>query len=468
MHSSWQALALVALAMAGSSEGLYLPSFFSKAKRDTSPSTASASMLRLGFQRTHMQDTVPHSAALVRRDSNLTDDGTPLDVNTVIDNIKIGYTVDVSIGTPPQNVTILLDTGSSDMWVSSVQNDACTTKPSLIYNNQSYNCQMFGTFNESESSTFKNNKTDFFIHYGDSTGSTGHWATDSFTLDNITVPDFSFGLGLESNNTLGVLGIGYPLNEVTYRNLNNASDFKPYLYENLPERLVRQKVIHTPAYSLWLNSRDADNGEILFGAVDHSKYLGNLTRLPIRKAYDGVQRELLLTLDEVKLSNDPKNKNKIDKPLPALLDSGTTLTYLPENVVDAVLNDLHGGFNPRLGSMVGECNHTGTLNYRFGGDNSTDTPGATIKVPYASLLTPVNSTDPDYANVCLLGLRVTTSKLYPAILGDSFLRSAYVVYDMKNDEMGLAQVNPDPPKQELVEAIKDKIPETPRATAVST
>lgn len=436
--SAWRscALALLSLGLFDLSEGLYIPLFYQRAKRENPSST-----LKLGFKRTPWKNTIQ------KRDATL-------DVDVAIDNIKIGYTVDISLGTPAQNVTVLLDTGSSDLWVSSDKNEGCTTKDTVVYNGNGYNCQMFGTFNETASSTFSPNDTDFAISYGDSTGAQGEWATDKLEVNGITVPDFSFGLGLNGTTTLGVFGIGYPLNEATYRNLNNRTDFEPYLYENLPLRLVRQGVINTPAYSLWLDDKNEDEGEVLFGAVDHSKYTGNLTRLPTQISYDMVQREFMLTLNDVKLSNDPKNKSKLDTALPALLDSGTTLSYLPEEVVDSVLNGIHGGYNTKLGSMVGQCNYTGTLDYYF--------DGVTIKVPYSSLLTPINATDAD--GLCLLGLRVTSSKRYPVILGDSFLRSAYVVFDMANNEMALAQVATDPPTESLIEVITSTIPSTPYAT----
>ncbi|GMF01343.1 unnamed protein product [Ambrosiozyma monospora] len=74
------------------------------------------------------------------------------------------YSVDVQIGSNGDNVTLLVDTGSSDMWVmSSAMNGRCNTASS---SNLDSECD-FGTFNYNESSSFHNNETDFKISYND-------------------------------------------------------------------------------------------------------------------------------------------------------------------------------------------------------------------------------------------------------------------------------------------------------------
>lgn len=49
-------------------------------------------------------------------------------VENIVNNITGGgYYVDVNVGTPPQPQTLVLDTGSSDVWVLAYNADLCTS-----------------------------------------------------------------------------------------------------------------------------------------------------------------------------------------------------------------------------------------------------------------------------------------------------------------------------------------------------
>lgn len=53
---------------------------------------------------------------------------------SLINNVTAGgYYATVSVGTPGQDLTLVLDTGSSDAWVVSADADLCTEKKYQIY-----------------------------------------------------------------------------------------------------------------------------------------------------------------------------------------------------------------------------------------------------------------------------------------------------------------------------------------------
>jgi hypothetical protein len=111
----------------------------------------------------------------------------------------------------------------------------------------------------------------------------------------------------------------------------------------------------------------------------------------------------------------------------ALLDSGTSLTLVPQDVLQAILPLFT---NPQYNSDDGyytvpcsDSSNGGYFTFEFG--------FAVIKVSLAEFVIPVGD------GICALGFLESGDATY--ILGDTFLRSAYVVYDLVNNQVGLAQ-----------------------------
>lgn len=129
--------------------------------------------------------------------------------------------------------------------------------------------------------------------------------------------------------------------------------------------------------------------------------------------------------------------------IPAILDSGTTITLLPDDLAQAIFAELGAEYSSRLGAVLVPCalgNNAGTLNYGFGG-----TGGPVIKVSVSDLVLPLtlrNGRRPQYSDgtlACQLGIQAAGD--LPTLLGDTFLRSAYVVYDLYNNRIALAQTD---------------------------
>jgi hypothetical protein len=66
-------------------------------------------------------------------------------------------------------------------------------------------------------------------------------------------------------------------------------------YDNLPVALAKQGRIASPLYSIWTEGKDYTTGKILFGGVDHEKYLGNLSTFDIYRT-TGLQQPNDLSL----------------------------------------------------------------------------------------------------------------------------------------------------------------------------
>ena len=186
--------------------------------------------------------------------------------------------------------------------------------------------------------------------------------------------------------------------------------------------LKNQGIISKNAYSLYLNSRQATSGQIIFGGVDNAKYSGALIALPVTS-----DNELRIHLNTVKVAGQSINAD-----VDVLLDSGTTITYLQQGVADQVISAFNGqetyDANGNLFYLV-DCNLSGSVDFDFD-------KNARISVPASEFTAPLYTEDGQVYDQCQLLFGTSDYN----ILGDNFLRSAYIVYDLDDNEISLAQV----------------------------
>ncbi|RAL00808.1 pepsin-like aspartic protease [Aspergillus ibericus CBS 121593] len=339
---------------------------------------------------------------------------------------NLGYTMNLTLGTPGQKVSVTLDTGSSDLWVNAGNSSACP-------------CTDYGTYNSSDSSTYVYVNDDFEIQYVDNSEASGDYVNDTLQFANVTLTDFTFAVAYDSDK--GVFGIGYAADE--------ASEATGYgSYTNFPEALVDQGIINWPAYSLWLDDLDSGEGTILFGGVNTAKYYGSLKTLPIIPESDGygdeVYAEFAVNLTAVHLEQSGKavsvNNTVQQFPIAAVLDSGTALAYIPSAAAESIFTAVGAEYSSDYGYALVDCsvkNEDFTFYFEFASEFN-------ITVDISEMVIE----DEGVSNICTFGLSIIDDE---ALLGDTFLRSAYVVYDLGNNEISIAQANFDPGTDHVLE-----------------
>jgi Eukaryotic aspartyl protease len=359
-----------------------------------------------------------------------------------IGNAQILYFINVTIGTPPQPFSLQLDTGSSDIWVPSTQSDVCIERRRA--------CQL-GAFDASASSTFVDLLQNAFqIQYVDGSQIQGDYIADSFGMgDGVNLKNMTMGLATQASRGLGIMGIGYSAGESIVALDPTA------VYPNIIDELVLQGVISSRAYSLYLNDLTADTGNILFGGVDTNKYSGDLVALPVQPdAESGSLTSFTVAFTSLSVM-DGAGTNQLTRDniaVPAILDSGTTNTYFPDDLANAILEGFGVTTDQSLGNVV-RCSlarASATILFGFGGPG-----GPTINVPLAQFVTPLITSDGsvptfnDGAEACSFGIYGAGND--PILFGDTFLRSAYVVYDLENNQVAIAQARFDQPDSKIVE-----------------
>lgn len=100
--------------------------------------------------------------------------------------------VNITIGTPPQNLSLSLDIGSSDIWVNVPNSTYCAADDDP--------CSSTGLFNLEDSSTFKLLDYDMNATYVTEFLAAGPYATDTLIIGGATVENMEFSLAEESAN----------------------------------------------------------------------------------------------------------------------------------------------------------------------------------------------------------------------------------------------------------------------------
>lgn len=240
------------------------------------------------------------------------------------------YFGDIGLGTPPQNFTVVFDTGSSNLWV-----------PSARCHFFSVPCWLHHRFNPKASSSFQPNGTKFAIQYG--TGRlSGVLSRENLTIGGIKGASVMFGEALWEPSLIfafarfdGILGLGFPTLAV--------GGVQPPL-----DTLVEEGLLEKPVFSFYLNrdSQCSDGGELVLGGSDPAHYIPPLTFLPVTvPAYWQVH------MDSVKVDS---GLTVCAHGCSAILDTGTSLITGPSEEIRA-LNMAIGAFPFLAGQYLIQC-----------------------------------------------------------------------------------------------------------------
>ncbi|XP_057584855.1 pregnancy-associated glycoprotein 2-like [Hippopotamus amphibius kiboko] len=174
--------------------------------------------------------------------------------------LDLFYFGNITIGTPPQEFTVIFDTGSSDLWVPCIH---CSIAPFCEYHKQ---------FDPQSSTTLQLSGQFVNIKYGSGTVA-GFLAYDTVRIGNLTDLGQAFVLvktqdGMDNVSFDGILGLGYP--NLSLQRITPVFD-----------NLMRQGIISEPVFAFYLSTKKENGSVVMFGGVDHSYHIGELKWIPV-------------------------------------------------------------------------------------------------------------------------------------------------------------------------------------------
>ncbi|OAA72294.1 endothiapepsin precursor [Cordyceps fumosorosea ARSEF 2679] len=313
------------------------------------------------------------------------------------------YALPVSLGTPPQVLPLNLDTGSSDLWVFSTD-----TPPQSLNGQKLYYPRNSSTSEPLQGATWK-------IKYGDNSTASGIVYLDraaigpvGYDKQAIEVAQAVSSAIAQDNFISGILGMASSA-------ANTVTPNKQLTFlDNILSKLKR------PLFTA--NLQKARPGNYNFGYINESEYTGNVAYTPI----DPNTPYWMVNLSGYQLggSNGSAFSNMTIR---GIVDTGTSLLLLPQDVVDAYYAKVPGSrLDARLANVVFPCNAT-LPNFVFGvGDGYRGiVPGSYINYGRVS------------NRECFGGLQSSTGIPF-SVFGDVLLKAQFVVFDRGTLRVGFA------------------------------
>ncbi|KAF9353874.1 hypothetical protein BGX26_008373 [Mortierella sp. AD094] len=321
------------------------------------------------------------------------------------------------IGTPTQEFSVVFDTGSSDLWVSSV-------------NCQTSTCMSLRRFVPSRSRTFQQGSQQWSISYADNSQASGLTGTDFVTVAGIKIANQTFGLAsvntgsTASSGADGILGLGFDSNV-------DISGVKTVVTNMLDQNQIDQQIV-----SVWLNKavdQDAslsNGGEFIFGGIDPSLYTGPITYVPVTS-----NKDWQITIDQVFIGR--KELSLSSAASNAIVDTGSSYILFPDYLATAFHRAIpNSQFDNKLGWLI-PC---ALANSRTVGDLIFVLGGQKFSVPISDIVILKSA----YNGYCLSavdswGELAGHGSQARILLGDLFIKNQYVVYDYGNRQIGFAE-----------------------------
>ncbi|KAI0432843.1 aspartic peptidase domain-containing protein [Xylaria sp. FL1042] len=315
----------------------------------------------------------------------------------------------VNVGTPPQELFVDLDTGSTDSWFFSTE-----TKTSEV------NGQKLWNPNKSSTSSLIQNCS-WSILYGDWSTSSGTCYKDTFALGKLQIPNMTIESAESVSDMFtatpymsGLVGLAWP-------QLKQTVPPQKALIEFLPE--VLDEAVFTVDFR-----HNSSDGSFNFGYIDDQLHESDIEYTSVDTS-DG-----FWSVKNTAFGISGENLTySFLTPKSVIIDTGTTLLFAPESSVDTYFAKIpDANFSTDDYGYVVPCDaELPDFLWEISDETGNVVKGA---VPGAYLIY-AHTTD----ELCFAGLQSISSFTgVDGIFGDIFLKSGFFAFDIKGKRFGAA------------------------------
>lgn len=307
------------------------------------------------------------------------------------DGTDYSYFIEAQIGSKSKKMYVLIDTGAGSSWV---MGSTCASKA----------CGLHSTFGPGDSDTLKATNKPFSIAYGSGKVS-GSLVTDTITVAGMSF-NYQFGLATTTSDQFvqfafdGILGLG--IKDGANENFLNVLDEADEVEENF--------------FCVALNraSDGTNEGEISFGSTNQDKYTGDIT-------YSDISHEDDWAINVEDFGYDGKKASAGG--VVAYIDTGTSFIFGPEALVKKLHDIIPGSSTSDGTTYTVPCDSDKPVIVTFSGVDYEISPKDWISPKSNGGLCTSN----------IYGHEVVKGAW---LMGDTFLKNVYAVFDKDKRRIG--------------------------------
>ncbi|KAI5116824.1 hypothetical protein M0805_006236 [Coniferiporia weirii] len=352
--------------------------------------------------------------------------GNSANIQTTNQQSDSSYYAPLTVGTPAQSFNVILDTGSSDLWVASTSCQSCP--------------QGIPLFDNTKSSSLTLSQQEITISYGSGEVG-GELATDTVDMGGFTVSAQTLTLVTEITSDFltapvsGLMGLAFETIA--------ESKATPFW-----EALAQGNFLSTSEMSFWLTrfvndpqaTENEPGGAFTLGGTNSSLFTGDIDFVNIPS--DVTPSFWLLPLDTLTVQGNAVTIPTGDDAL-AAIDTGTTLIAGPTTAVQNVFQQISGS-QALSGNLAGffsfPCTTTVNLTLNFGSRSwavsDADFNLGAIDSQGTQCLGGIFDLDAGTN-----GAAGAASGTPSWVIGDTFLKNVYSVFRFSPPSVGFAQLS---------------------------
>lgn len=251
--------------------------------------------------------------------------------------------------------------------------------------------------------------------------------TDKVSFGGLTVASQSIGAASTSSGFDGVDGIiGFGPVDLTSGTVSGTSSVPTFMDNLLSQGSITQEVLGVSFKPITTSATESTNGELTLGGVDTSKYTGTLTY------YSKLASGTASPYWGISIASFTYGSTTLASSATGIVDTGTTLIYIPTAAYNAFLTASGGKTDSSSGLVVYTTKPTGNFGIKFGSITYSLTPDQYL-IPTAQYTNFGLTSGKYYAWITNGG-----SSGVNTIVGQKFLEYYYSVYDTTNSRIGFA------------------------------